>query len=43
VTWLAVLIFATLGYRAKRALQMGSQYRWLFHTEGMFWTPRPQV
>jgi hypothetical protein len=24
-------------------LQMGSQYRWLFHTEGMFWTQRPQV
>ena len=43
VTALAALIFAALGYRAKRALQMGSQYRWLFHTEGMFWTPRPQT
>ncbi len=43
VTWLAVLAFAALGYRAKRALQMGSQYRWLFHTEGMFWTRRAQI
>ncbi len=35
-----LLIFAALGYRAKRALQMGSQYRWMFHTEGMFWSER---
>ena len=41
VTFLAMLLFAAFGYRAKRALQMGSQYRWLFHTEGMFWTQRP--
>jgi uncharacterized membrane protein YhhN len=38
--FLALLIFSSLGYRAKRALQMGSQYRWLFHTEGMFWSER---
>ena len=43
VTWVAMLVFAALGYRAKRAWQMGSQYRWLFHTEGMFWTHRPQA
>ena len=40
VTLLLLLIFAALGYRAKRALQMGSQYRWMFHTEGMFWSER---
>ena len=40
VTFLALLIFAALGYRAKRALQMGTQYRWMFHTEGMFWSER---
>jgi hypothetical protein len=40
VTLLILLIFAALGYRAKRALQMGSQYRWLFHNEGMFWSER---
>ena len=40
VTLLLLLIFAALGYRAKRALQMGSQYRWMFHSEGMFWTER---
>ena len=38
VTFLIVLIGAALGYRSKRALQMGSQYRWMFHSEGMFWT-----
>jgi hypothetical protein len=37
-----MLFFAAFGYRAKRALQMGSQYRWLFHSEGIFWTERPQ-
>ena len=42
VTALAMLIFAALGYRAKRALQMGAQYRWMFHAEGMFWRERPQ-
>ena len=42
VTFVVLLVFAALGYRAKRALQMGSQYRWLFHTEGMFWTRRVQ-
>ena len=40
VTFLILLIFAALGYRSKRALQMGSQYRWLFHNEGMFWGDR---
>ena len=40
VTFLTLLIFAALGYRAKRALQMGSQYRWMFHNEGMFWSER---
>ena len=40
VTVVILLIFAALGYRAKRALQMGSQYRWMFHTEGMFWSER---
>ena len=39
-TFLFLLIFAALGYRAKRALQMGSQYRWMFHNEGMFWSER---
>ena len=42
VTFLILLIFATLGYRAKRSAQMGSQYRWMFHSEGMFWRDRPQ-
>jgi len=40
VTFLALLIFAALGYRSKRALQMGSQYRWLFDSAGMFWSER---
>ncbi len=40
VTFLMMLIFAMLGYRAKRARQMGSQYRWLFHSQGMFWSER---
>lgn len=40
VTLLMLLIFAALGYRSKRALQMGSQYRWMFHNEGMFWSER---
>jgi hypothetical protein len=43
VTFLVLLLLAAFGYRAKRALQMGSQYRWLFHTEGIFWTHRPQA
>ena len=42
VTFVLVLAGAALGYRAKRSAQMGSQYRWLFHSEGMFWTERPQ-
>ncbi len=42
VMFVEMLFFAAFGYRAKRALQMGSQYRWMFHTEGIFWTPRPQ-
>ena len=42
VTLLILLIFASLGYRSKRATQMGSQYRWMFHNEGMFWRDRPQ-
>ena len=42
VTLLILLIFASLGYRSKRAAQMGSQYRWMFHNEGMFWRDRPQ-
>jgi hypothetical protein len=42
VTFIVLLIFAALGYRAKRALQMGSQYRWMFHAEGMFWSARAQ-
>jgi Domain of unknown function (DUF6867) len=42
VTFLILLIFAALGYRAKRALQMGTQYRWMFYTEGMFWSERRQ-
>jgi hypothetical protein len=41
VTFIVVLIGAALGYRSKRALQMGTQYRWLFYAEGMFWTERP--
>ena len=40
VTLLILLIFACLGYRSKRAAQMGSQYRWMFHNEGMFWRDR---
>jgi len=40
VTLLILLIFAALGYRSKRASQMGSQYRWLFHSQGMFWNER---
>ncbi|MDE3177989.1 MAG: hypothetical protein KGM15_17960 [Pseudomonadota bacterium] len=39
-TFVVLLIFAVLGYRAKRALQMGTQYRWMFHNEGMFWRER---
>jgi hypothetical protein len=42
VTFLVVLIGAALGYRSKRALQMGSQYRWMFYSEGMFWSERSQ-
>jgi len=42
VTLLIMLIFASLGYRSKRAAQMGSQYRWMFRNEGMFWRDRPQ-
>jgi hypothetical protein len=42
VLFLALLVLSGLGYRAKRALQMGSQYRWMFHTEGMFWSERSQ-
>src|SRR5579875_247679 len=41
-TWLALLVFAALGYRSRRAQQMGSQYRWLFHAEGMFWRETTQ-
>ncbi len=37
---LILLIGAAAGYRSKRALQMGSQYRWMFHSEGMFWSER---
>ena len=37
-----LLIGAAIGYRSKRALQMGSQYRWMFYTEGMFWSDRRQ-
>jgi hypothetical protein len=40
VTYLVLLFGAALGYRSKRANQMGTQYRWLFHAEGMFWTER---
>jgi hypothetical protein len=40
VTFVIYLIGAGLGYRSKRAQQMGTQYRWMFHTEGMFWTQR---
>jgi hypothetical protein len=40
VTFAILLIFAALGYRSKRALQMGSQYRWMFHNAGMFWSER---
>jgi hypothetical protein len=42
VTFLILLIFSALGYRSKRAAQMGSQYRWMFHSEGMFWREQPQ-
>jgi len=41
VTFLVLLAGAALGYRSKRADQMGTQYRWLFHAEGMFWRERP--
>ncbi len=41
VIFLILLIGAAAGYRSKRALQMGSQYRWMFYTEGMFWSARP--
>jgi hypothetical protein len=41
VTFLVLLFGAALGYRSKRADQMGTQYRWLFHAEGMFWRERP--
>ena len=40
VTLVILLVFAALGYRAKRAMQMGSQYRWMFYSEGMFWGER---
>ena len=40
VIFLILLIAAGAGYRSKRALQMGSQYRWMFYTEGMFWSER---
>jgi hypothetical protein len=40
VSLLVLLVFAALGYRSKRALQMGSQYRWMFHNAGMFWSER---
>ena len=40
VTFLVLLIGAALGYRARRAHQMGTQYRWMFYTEGMFWSER---
>jgi uncharacterized protein DUF6867 len=40
VTFLVLLAGAALGYRSKRADQMGTQYRWLFHAEGMFWRER---
>ncbi len=40
VTFLVLLFGAALGYRSKRANQMGTQYRWLFHAEGMFWSER---
>jgi hypothetical protein len=41
VTFVILLIGAALGYRSKRAAQMGMQYRWMYYTEGMFWTERP--
>jgi len=40
VTFVVLLFGAALGYRSKRANQMGTQYRWLFHAEGMFWSER---
>jgi hypothetical protein len=40
VTFLAMLIAAALGYRSKRSLQMGTQYRWMFESSGMFWSER---
>jgi hypothetical protein len=40
VTFLVLLLGAALGYRSKRANQMGTQYRWLFHADGMFWSER---
>jgi hypothetical protein len=42
VTFVALLIFAALGYRSRRARQMGSQYRWMFYSEGMFWSEKHQ-
>ena len=42
VIFLIVLAGAAVGYRSKRALQMGSQYRWMFYSEGMFWSERSQ-
>lgn len=40
VTFVAMLLGAALGYRAKRAAQMGAQYRWMFQNDGMFWRER---
>jgi len=42
VIFLILLIGAALGYRSKRAAQMGSQYRWMFQSGGMFWRDRSQ-
>jgi hypothetical protein len=42
VTLVILLIGAALGYRSKRAAQMGTQYRWMFLAEGMFWKERPE-
>jgi hypothetical protein len=40
VTLLILLIFASLGYRSRRSHQMGTQYRWMFQSEGLFWRER---
>ena len=40
MTFLVLLFGAALGYRSKRANQMGTQYRWMFYAEGMFWSER---